>query len=304
MFGSPLVPLLLVAGLMVGVYLLLGARERGGQASKGKGGSRGKKTPPRRNQPRWIRQLPVVLLIGAVGCLVVALTQFRLSTRESQATVMLVVDASESMNQTDVTPNRLAAAEDAARTFLDQLPDNLQVGLVTFADVPAVLVQPTTDHARVDAALVAPPRGKGTVIGDGLTSALDAIAAEQGTNGGGSAAIVLLSDGRDTGSQVAPDAAAARASAAGIKVYTVALGEATGTGGANLDLLEQIADTTGAQISTAATAGELNQVYESLGTQISTELKISNSAQLFVIIAVLLGLGAGVAVLLTSRPQF
>lgn len=304
MFSSPLVPLLLVVGLMVGVYLLLGARERGGQASKGKGGPRGKKAPARRNQPRWLRQLPVVLLIGAVGCLVVALAQFRLSTRESQATVMLVIDASASMNRTDVAPSRLAAAEAAARTFLDQLPDNLQVGLVTFAGTPSVLVQPTTDHGRVDAALVSPPRGKGTVIGDGLTSALDTIAAQQATNGGGSAAIVLLSDGRDTGSQVEPDAAASRAAAAGIKVYTVALGEATGPGGANVGLLQQIASTTGAQISTAATAGELNQVYGSLGTQISTELKISNSAQLFVIIAVLLGLGAGVGVLLTSRPQF
>ena len=220
-------------------------------------------------------------------------------------TVVLTIDASQSMNQKDVSPSRLGAAQQAARTFLDQIPPTFPVGLVTFADKAEQLVAPTQDRASVASALDDPPRGPGTVIGDGLNTSLDAVEAVWHGNPQ-PAAIILLSDGRDTGSSVSPEDAAARAASLGVPVYTVVLGKTSiGAGpGANASLLEGIAQKTGAQSFTAETAGELDQVYGALGTQLSTQLKVSNSAALFVAIAAVLAVAAGLSVLLLpSRPD-
>ena len=305
----------------VAVVFLLGSRARSPAKARG-GGARSrpsaataprpkkKKQPAQRSPfqkaPFLLRALPVVLLIGAVASLAVALAQFRVSKTAKAPTVMLVLDASLSMNRTDVKPDRLSAAQAAAGTFVAQLPKTFQVGLVTFADQPQVAVPPTVDHTKVGPALDAPERGKGTVIGDGLNASLDAIQQQWDAQGTTSTAVVLLSDGRDTGSTVDPLAAASRASAMGVPVYTVVLGQTSGPGAADADLLSKIAETTGATSETAATAADLNSVYENLGTQLSTQLKISNSAQLFVIIAVVLAMGAAVVVLILAqrRDQF
>jgi Ca-activated chloride channel homolog len=217
--------------------------------------------------------------------------------------VVLVLDASLSMNRTDVKPNRLAAAQTAAETFVEQLPETFRVGLVTFSDDPQVAVVPTIDHTKVGSALDDPQQSQGTHIGDGLNASLDAIQEQWDEHGTSSAAVVLLSDGQDTGSTVAPPDAAARAAQMGIPVYTVVLGQTTGPGAADADLLAQIAQTTSATSETAANAAGLNSVYENLGTQLSTQLKISSSAQLFVFIAVALAMGAAVIVLILNRRR-
>ena len=94
--------------------------------------------------------------------------------------------------------------------------------------------RPTTT-TRCRAALGELPRGEGTVIGDGLSMGLDAIDAQWAETGTGPAAIVLLSDGHDTGSEVPPQEAADRAAALEIPVYTVVLGPQDGNHGANAD---------------------------------------------------------------------
>jgi hypothetical protein len=89
-------------------------------------------------------------------------------------------------------------------------------------------------------------------------------------------------------------------------VYTVVLGQTTGPEAADATLLSQIAETTGASSETAATATGLSTIYQELGSQLSTQLQISSSAQLFVILAVVLAMGAAVVVLFLSlrRDQF
>jgi Ca-activated chloride channel family protein len=238
-----------------------------------------------------------------VVALGVALAQFRVAKTEKAPTVVLVLDASLSMNKTDVKPNRLAAARTAAEAFVGQLPESFWVGLVTFSDEPQVVVAPTVDHTKVGSALDDAQQGKGTHIGDGLSASLDSIAQQWETHGPSSAAVVLLSDGQDTGSVVAPSDAAARAAQMGIPVYTVVLGQTSGSGAADADLLTRIAQTTGATWETAATSAGLKSVYENLGTQLSTQLKISSSAQLFVFIAVALAMGAAVIVLILNRRR-
>jgi hypothetical protein len=90
-------------------------------------------------------------------------------------------------------------------------------------------------------------------------------------------------------------------------VHTVVLGQAaTGEGdaGANVELLQQIATTTGAQTFTAESAGELDQVYETLGQQLSTDLAINASGTLFYVLAAVLAGAAAVFVLLSSRSSY
>ena len=307
----PILITILIIGLVLTVVYFVGSSR---QAEKQKPGQRrskptGSKQRPAKQRSRFqqppmlVRRLPLILLIAAVVCLVIALAQFRIAKTQATPVIALVIDASNSMDATDVQPNRLAAAEDAAQGFLEQLPPDFAVALVSFADKPQELSAPTNDHDLVSQTLTDPPRGQGTVIGDGLAMALDEIQDAWNSTGEGPAAIVLLSDGNDTGSKVSPDDAAGRAAELDIPVYTVVLGQAgQGGGAADADLLGRIAQTTGAQVATAQTAGELSSVYDDLGAQLSSQLKISSSAQLFVFLAIALAMAAAlVLILLTLR---
>lgn len=253
----------------------------------------------RRGRPGWLRFVPVVLLGGAVACLVLAVMQFTVDREERNATVVLAMDASDSMLNTDVAPNRLVAAENAARAFLDELPERYRVGLVSFAGTAAEQVTPGPDRATVDAALGALDTGRGTVIGDGLSLALDQIERDLAATGERPAAVLLLSDGNDTGSQTPPSVAAERAFTMQVPVFTVVLGSAET--GADPVVLAAIAETTGAESFSALTAGELTSVYETLGSELSTRLAIGGTGPLFVALGAFLAVAAGIVVLLTSR---
>src|SRR5687767_9823590 len=117
-------------------------------------------------------------MAGAVILIAVGFTQFRiLQEAEAAGTVVLAIDGSESMSRTDIVPNRLEAAKEAAGVFLDRLPPELQVGLVAFAAEAEVVVAPTIGRAEVVAALDELPRGEGTAVGGGLDASLGAIEA-------------------------------------------------------------------------------------------------------------------------------
>jgi len=309
-----LITVVVLAGA-VGVLFVLGSRQKrpssgSARARSAAAPARRQKTPTQRSPfqkaPFVLRALPVVLLIAAIASLGVALAQFRVSKTAKPPTVMLVLDASLSMNKNDVQPSRIAAAQDAAETFVEQLPKSFLVGLVTFSDEAQVPVPPTADHSRIAPALEDPRRGSGTKIGDGLDASLGAIQSEWDAGGTAPAAVVLLSDGRDTGSTVDPMAAAGRAAGMEVPVYTVVLGQTSGPRAADAALLQQIAQTTGATSETAETATDLSSIYQALGSQLSTQLQIGSSAQLFFIIAVLLAVGAAIVVLILAqrRDQF
>jgi Ca-activated chloride channel family protein len=291
-----------VVVLAGGTYLLLGSGQRQDRSV------RGRRAPAKfrsRRSGRWQKRIAVLLLLGAIACVAGAVAQFRVSRQVTHGTVILVIDASESMNSRDIAPSRLGAAESAARAFLQQLPAGFRVGLVSFARVPAVLLPPTADRNQAVAATSTLTTSTGTSIGDGLTSALDALQDDWRRNGNGPAAVVLLTDGLDTGSRVPPIQAASRATSLGVPVFTVAVG-ATEPGsqrGANTELLKQIADTTGAKSFTAQSASELSEVYGTLGSRLSYDLAVTNVGAYFVVAAVVLAVAAGVLTLLASRPQ-
>jgi Ca-activated chloride channel family protein len=255
---------------------------------------------------RWREDLPVVLILAALLCMAVTFGGTRFSSQRSTGTVVLTMDTSRSMEQTDVLPSRLEAAQVAAKAFLNRLPEGFDVGVVTFSGKPSLLIAPTPNRSDVAQALEKLSVGRGTVIGDGLSSALDAIQhARDGGGGGGPAAVVLLSDGQDTGSEVTPTQAAARAHQMGVPVYTVTLGvsDPAAKGSADSGLLRSIANTTGGRAFTSQTADGLTRVYDELGSTLSYDLKIGGSAKTWVILAVILVLAAGAIMLLPSEPR-
>jgi Ca-activated chloride channel family protein len=154
-----------------------------------------------------------------------------------------------------VEPSRLEAAVAAVRAF-STVPGRAGVGFVTFAAQAELLVPPTADRSAVGDALTALPRGEGTLIGDGLATALDALEAVWQQSGQGPAAVVLLSDGRDTGSAVAPEVTAERALELGVPVYTVVLGQgALGAEAPTRSCCSRIAATTQGELHGDLAAG-------------------------------------------------
>jgi Ca-activated chloride channel homolog len=289
---SPLlIVVLVIVGLVVVAYLF-GRRPEP---------TRGRKQPAMlRRRSKWRRWLPVLPLLAAVGCLVLAFMGFDLRLRQTSPTIVLAIDVSDSMTANDVAPNRLVAAENAASTFLDQVPEDFRVGLVTFAEEARTLVQPTTDRTDVEDALASFTTTKGTHIGDGLALALQEIRQEQ-AGAETPAAVLLLSDGRDTGSAVTPARAAARARSVGIPVFTVVLGQEGGEGGADVETLRQIADSSGGEAFVAGTSTELTRVYSNLGSQLSVDLDVQSFSTPLVIAAIALVVLAGFMLVLTPR---
>ncbi len=228
--------------------------------------------------PRWRRIVPPALLCLALAGLALALArpETTVAVPVEQASVVLVTDTSGSMNATDVEPSRLDAAKDAAERFLDRVPDELRVGLVAFADAPNTVLRPTDDRDAVRAAIGRLAAEGGTATGDALDSALRAL----GTRAEDSppAAVVLLSDGATTVGRD-PAEVAREAAAAGVPVYTVALGTEDGvveSQGQVLrvppdpEALQEVSQLSGGVAFAAEDAGALDEVYERLGSQIGT----------------------------------
>lgn len=289
---SPVLIILLVVVVLIFVTYLFGLSPEP---------VRGRRPAPGilRRRSKWRKILPILPLLAAVGCLVLAFTGFSFNVQETSPTIVLVMDVSDSMDASDVAPNRLAAAEAAANAFLDQLPPDFRVGLATFAGEARLAVAPTQARSEVVNALSALTTSRGTVIGDGLSVALGTI---EEVREGGDAVAVLLSDGRDTGSAVPPREAAERASELGVPVFTILLGQVTDEGaGANLDAMEEIATTSGGESFTAETANELTSRFENLGSDLNVNLDVEPSTKPLVIAAIALAVLAGLMLIILPR---
>ena len=139
---------------------------------------------------------------------------------------------------TDVQPDRLSTAKQAGREFIDSLPDDLNVGLVTFAGRAQTPVMPTTDHATVARALDGAILQSATATGDAIAAAQSAILQFgeqiQGPEGPPPAAIVLLSDGKQTIPSELDDprgayTAADEAAEVGLPIHTISFGTRGGS---------------------------------------------------------------------------
>ena len=125
----------------------------------------------------WLRYVPSALVALGLAVLIVGIArpEVKRTLVKERATVILVVDTSRSMQAKDVEPTRLGAAQEALRTFLDQAPHDLRIGLVVFAGEAQVATPPTKDHALVDTAITDIDQFLvygGTAIGDALQTAV------------------------------------------------------------------------------------------------------------------------------------
>jgi Ca-activated chloride channel family protein len=191
----------------------------------------------------WRRRIPLWLF--AVGLVVLATgaarPQASVLVPEKASAILLAIDVSASMCSTDVAPNRITAAQKAARQFIEA-QDGARIGLVTFSGTAGVLVPPTTDKRQLLSALDTLRTSRGTAIGLAILTSVDAIAEinpdvpPTGVEVPGAGdpvgdavrqyqpdTIVVLTDGRNTHG-VDPITAAGEAAARHVRVYTIGFG--------------------------------------------------------------------------------
>ncbi len=236
-------------------------------------------------QSQWRRHLAVALSLLSLVTLTAAFARPKteVDVPRERATVVIVIDASLSMQATDVKPTRLDAAKAAAIEFVEELPDKYNVSVVSMAGSASILVPPTLAHNTVENAINGIQLQDSTAIGEGIFTALRALAqAPKDPNNPDSVApgaIVLLSDGSNTIGR-APQQGAAEARQAKVPVYTIAYG--TENGYVDLEgkrepvpvdhaAMKQIAQITNAQYFAAATPEQLKTVYENIGSEVGYE---------------------------------
>jgi Ca-activated chloride channel homolog len=235
--------------------------------------------------PGRLRHLAPVLAVVALAALAVGLARphAMISVAQEEATVVLAMDTSRSMVATDVPPSRLAVAQRAVRRFLDELPEDYRVGMVSFADSAHAVLPATANRQAAQTALRNLRTGHGTALGEGIARAIQVaqrVPAEAGKKP--PASILVLSDGAQTQGVLTPVQAAERARKLKIPVYTVAFGTANGvvevvddngfrqrvTVPPDPPTLRRVSQATGGRFYAAPDAAQLNAVYEELGSRI------------------------------------
>jgi Ca-activated chloride channel family protein len=270
---------------------------------------------------RW-RHLPAILLVASLLMFTVAMAGPTHDVRipRNRAVVMLVIDVSQSMRATDVSPNRLAAAQEAAKQFADQLTPGINLGLIAYAGTATVLVSPTTNRESSKAAIDKLELADRTATGEGIFTALQAIATVGAVIGGGDAPpparIVLMSDGKETVPSN-PDnpkgayTAARTAKDQGVPISTVSFGTPYGSVEINDqrqpvpvddEMLKKIAELSGGEAYTASSLEQLKEVFTNLQEQIGYETRKGDaSAGWLRLGAFVLALAALAAMLLNRR---
>jgi len=289
--------------------------------------------------PRWRRHVPPALYLLALAALLVGLARPQAVTLvpKEQATIMLVMDVSGSMNATDVQPTRLLAAEQAATVFLNELPPKFRVGVVSFSGTAQTIARPTTDRQAVADAINSLHAEGPTAMGDAIERALEVkrpptpptTTPKAGQNGQTAPpttvnpakepplVVLMLSDGYNTQGKTQPLDAANDAKQLNVPVFTIALGTDTGM----VDVpdesgqlrripvppdkltLRRIAEATGGRFFTAPSNKDLKGIYHDLGSKIGFIKQRQEVTVVFAAVALLL-LVSGAALSLVWFSRF
>jgi Ca-activated chloride channel family protein len=274
---------------------------------------------PRR--PRPARHLPVGVALVSLLLLVVALAS---PTRDmhiprNRAVIMLVIDVSQSMRSTDVPPTRLDAARQAAQAFTKRLTPGINLGLVSFAGSPNLLVPPTPQHEATLAGLANLRPDNSTATGAAIFTALDAITTAGSVMSGADtpppARIVLLSDGGENkpGNPNNPRGGYTAARAAkdrGVPISTISFGTKSGYVELNNqripvpvegDEMKEIARLSGGQTYTATDVDQLNRSYAAIQQQVGYQTVQAPARAGWLRLSVLIAAVAAVLALLINR---
>ena len=330
-----LVPLLVVIGL----YFLFGARRRKAHAhlaglatlsaTSAVGASLRRAVPP------------VLFFVGLLALIAaVSRPQAVVMLPSMHKDVILAIDSSGSMRATDVKPNRLSAAQSAARTFVESQPRHSRIGIVSIAGTASVVQSPTDNREDLLQAIERLKLQRGTALGSGIYIALATLLPEAGINlehlvhgkpswwasfdamgkdkkpvpagSNRSAAIVLLTDGENTHGPE-PLEAAKLAADHGVRIYTVGIGTKEGItlgfSGWSMrvsldeDTLQKIAGMTRGEYYAATSTQQLKSIYEHLSARMVIERSrtVEVTAFLTAIGALLLVISAFCSVLWFNR---
>lgn len=291
----------------------------------------------------WRRHVPPALFLLALATLLFAATRpvVRIPLPWSRSTVMLAIDVSLSMRVGDVEPTRLAAAQAAAKTFLQELPRHVEVGLVTFAGSSQVAQRATLDREALLAAIDGFQLQFGTAVGNAIVVCLSELFPDQGIDVGemtfgrkrpargldekpqpaakqlapvapgsyDAAAIILLSDGRRT-TGIDTLEAAKMAADRGVRIYVIGLGTTNPAVQESMPIylqldeptLQEVARMTGGEYHHAGTAEQLRAVYEHLGSRVQVLARETELTGLLALAsALLMATAAGLSVLWFRR---
>lgn len=326
-----LLPALLLVPLLAGLYVLAQRRRRRYalryasltlvRDALGKG-------------PGWKRHVPPALFLIALTAMLVALArpQSVVTLPREEGTVILAMDVSGSMQADDMAPNRMEASKAAATVFVEKQSETARIGVVSFTDNAAIVQAPTDDKDAVKAAIARLRPQRGTAIGRGILTSLEAIfensdvdfpVPPQESPGTGvparprptavpegyfaPATIVLLTDGENNVFPP-PLAIIQEAIDRGIRVYTIGLGSPQGTVlriqgrsiRTRLDeaTLREIADLTKGEYYLASDEAELTRVYENLTTSLVLRTEKTEITFAFAALAALFSVLAGALSLL------
>jgi Ca-activated chloride channel family protein len=278
---------------------------------------------------RYRRFVPPVLYLLGFCALIFAVARPHavVVVPSRQETIILAMDVSGSMRATDIQPNRLAAAQEAAKAFVAEQPRHVRIGVVAIAAAASVVQSPTDNREDIVRAIDRFQLQRGTAIGSGIIISLATLLPEAGIDleqftygrawmrdsarkeeeksvppgSNGSAAIVLLSDGQaNTGAD--PLEAAKLAAARGVRIFTVGIGTVEGATigfeGWSMrvrldeDTLKKISTMTGGDYFQAKNAGDLKSIYKYLNAKLALEKKRSTE-----VTALFVAIGAGLAML-------
>ncbi|MES2635439.1 VWA domain-containing protein [Caenimonas sp. SL110] len=207
------------------------------------------------------RHIPPLLFLLAMAALLLAAARpvAVVTLPSNQQTIILAMDVSGSMRATDVQPNRLVAAQNAAKAFITELPRHVKVGIVAFAGSAQVAQLPTVNREDLVTAIDRFQLQRATATGNAIVISLATLFPDAGIDiasmqGGrdrqrglsldtekkekkeftpvapgsySSAAIIMLTDGQRT-TGVDPLEAAKIAADRGVRVYTVGIGTVDG----------------------------------------------------------------------------
>ncbi len=249
------------------------------------------------------RHIPPILFLVGLAIMIVAMARpaATVTLPSQEGTVILTIDVSGSMRADDLKPSRIEAAKSAARAFVQQQPQNVRIGVVSFSTTASVVQAPTTERASVLAAIDRLEPQRSTAIGSGILTSLSAIFDQPGATSTPSppdaltapeptatpapvppgsytqAVIVLLSDGA---SNIGPPPldAAQQAADRGVRIYTVGVGDPNGVilrlGGMSARVrldevtLKRIAQETDGTYFKADSETNLADIYKSLSTKL------------------------------------
>ena len=328
--------LLAALPLLVWAYLRIDARQRNMAARYARlAAATGSVSHPAPSALRsgFMRHAPACVLLTGIAILLAAAARPQALVVLPQRTdaIILALDVSGSMRATDVKPDRMTAAQNAAKTFIADQPSQVKIGVVTMAATAAVAQSPTIKREDIIGAIDRVKLQNGSALGSGIVIALDTLLKDAGIDidkaisgrssfnlspeqraaiekfkpvppgSNPSAVIVLLTDGEsNTGPELVT--AAKLAAERGVRIYTVGVGTKAGAtlsvDGWSMrvrldeEALRKVADMTRGEYFRATNAGDLKKIYQQLAARMTT-----GRGRTMEITALLAALGVMLAVL-------